>query len=367
MHMSRLPRHLANRPTLGLRNVSFLLACSIPLTHAYQVEAAIGDRVELSSSIPQKLDPACRDRFMREAPPAWKNLQQTTNGFQVKVAYVSEYESTRGNRRNERNWTFCVAADGVGKLVLEEEDNIVDAVNERYSFRVIRRATAVPYQLDKCALVPPTEEPKTGAAMRANSSFLSSMWNIWWVPLDFIVTNKNFTIIAAEGCRGKTEGTAEEVVSIAFKYEGPPLGRPHCSPGAVYWASFLPSRSWAVQESGVTGVSNGDEKLAIRVVNRFQDWLNGGPFPASVTLEYQDLKDDRLVEFREARLDQLQASTRASDEFRLQRYGINESSVPALSPPNRSLRIALIGLGVVGIIVAVAMFFFSRRAAAKTA
>lgn len=330
--------------------------------------ADIGDRVQLDGSVPEKLEPEVRDRFLKEAPLAWKELRSRLKEFQVRVDHsvASEGRDNEVDRR-DRRWEFCVGSSLSQKLVVENGSIDIYGANDKYSFRVHRQSANRFYQLVECIPWSPREsedQPLAGAAMKDSASFVDGMWSVWWVPLDYILSHDGFELIAAEGGRG---GVQDGAVKVAFRYQGPVIPKPYCAPGAIYWAELHPSRSWVVLRSGVAGLANGGETLNLQVTMDYQEGREGVPFPSKILLEYEDATRNQLVEARETRFGTWAALSHSSDEFYLPYYGISESSVPSLTSPNNVHRMIVMLVGTAGIVAAVWIIIASRSRPAKDA
>ena len=334
----------------GHTAVLFLMGiCVVCFGAVREVHAGFGDPATLAGLEPKRLDPACRDRFLKDAPQAWTALKGRLKAFEVRVKNREEWNAPRGDRKTSNEWVYCVSPDGGRKMVVAGDSLSILGANERYTFSVSRTAEGMPFALNDCIVWKPgTSQPLIGDLSRSDA-FLDYMWSIWWVPLDYILSTDGFKLTAAESA---VNHRGEEVVRVAYRYEGHPIENPHCERGAVYWAELLPSRLWAVTSSGVAGISQRDgTALNLRVTSTLQDWFGEGPFPKLVLLEYEDSTKHRIVEFRETKLDQPQPFTRSSDEYFLPNYGISENSVPALGAPP-SWRVKVVSLGLLGVFAA---------------
>lgn len=323
----------------------------------------VGDRAELSDLAPKNLDPIVRDRFLKEARSAQANLQASTRNLQVRVHQLDTLRTRNKTRSIDRQWLVCVGDDPSKVLVFQEgKKKSISAANGRYSFQVHQASADVPYQLDKGVATEPGsyDNPLASLGLQTSFGLLESAARIWWVPLEYILNNSGFKLIAAESHDAET---GQEVVKIAYRYEGKPIPHPGCYPGAIYWAELLPSRSWIVLRSGVINLTGDEGRVAnIRTSLKYQTGLNGDPFPAEFVLEVADAKTNELFDVRTTRLEQPVALTRPDDEFYLPHYGISEATVPEIHAQWLSIRATLIMGGMVGILLALAIFLVARRA-----
>jgi hypothetical protein len=339
----------------ALISVTFLAG---PIGIAIAAHGELGDPVSLGDLAPKTLDPACRDRFLRDAPRSWNELKGKLKDFEVRLTNSEKWEAQNGDGETQNEWLYCVSEDARRALVTREDGTDITVSNERYTFAVTRSSLKLAYSLTGLEVWNPDKKQPLIGPLIENYSFLESMWSVWWVPLDFILGNDGFKLTAAE-CTSNQLG--EEVVRIAFRYEGEPIGKPCCEPGAVYWAELLPTKDWAVTSSGVVDLPDGTgTRLNLRVASTLQDWFGGGPFPATVTLEYEDSEKHQLVEVRETRFEHPKACSLDSGEYFLTSYGISEDSVPSLTG-STPYRVRVILIATFGVLIAV----FLLRAASR--
>jgi hypothetical protein len=295
------------------------------LAHTGVCDGKVGDRAVLDGFAPRTIEPACQERFLKEAPPAWQALQDRLVGFEVAVEHQSLSETRPADKEE---LTFCVLSQKSRKLVLTGKDaSEIGAANERYTFAVNRLAGTS--YLDECEVWRENSVQPLAMPVRMCNGFLESMWSIWWVPLDAIVENSAFKLVGAQFAAGEN---GQEIVKVAYRYEGPRIVKPPCQPNAVYWAELSPAQSWVVLRSGVTNMSDeGGIALRIRVTSRYQDWFGGGPFPAESVLEYEESKRNIITDVQETRFGEPRKCERPEAEVFLPFYGISESVVPGLS------------------------------------
>jgi hypothetical protein len=300
-----------------------------------------------------KLIESCRQRFLDEAPRAWQAIQNELISLEVRVVERTKEE---GAAASVQSWLFCVGSHPDRRLAVAEGDRKAFATNERYSFSVDRAAINLPFTLLSC-------EPWERGARQPGvylvgptQTALASMWSVWWVPLPYVVEHADFVMVGAE-C-----GPSDDApMTVVYRYDGRPVASPMCVPGAFYWAELEPTRSWAVVRSGVIGLVDGSRTtLAARVTTKYGMGLHNAPFPAKVVLDYEDLRRNRIVETRETTFSSLKSSTRPDDDYFLATYGLSESSLQILTP-HRAWRIGALTLSVLGMAIAVALFWWLGR------
>lgn len=333
--------------------VTTSLAIVCALIPQAALSAVLGERADFKAVL-GTVDETCHNRFLSEAPVAWRQLQDGLRGFEVKLSYRSEFETGKKGpdaiKRTAHDWVYCVAAEPSRELA--DDGEYVSAINERYSFQV--KDGAGSHVLLKCEpWEAGGEQPVFGRLNLTRGQFRSPA-RIWWVPLSFILETDGFKLVTAE-CSTKD---GQEIVKIAYRYEGPLIQSPHCAPAAIYWAELSPADSWAVIRSGVDGLENGT--LRTRTTTELQRF-GDVPFPHRAVLAYEE--GGRIVEFRETIFQSPQPLQRASEEFFLPFYGISESSVDILEP-NRGWRIAMLVVGLFGVVASLVILrrTFGRKA-----
>jgi hypothetical protein len=306
---------------------------------------------------PGEIDQACRDRFLSEAPNAWKNLKEQLVEFEVELLYR---KGTGTKVKLQREWTYCVGKDMTQRLAIRDQGAGAFAINERYLFAVHREKPDGPYQLDTCDLATVGETNALVGTLWVNQNLIASMTNLWWVPFDFVLANDDFVLIRAE-C--DFEERNKEMVRVAYQYRGKQRASPPCIPGSTYWAELSPGDSWAVVRSGVDDVGDEEERVRVNVTNRFQGWFRDGPFPKEVRWELVNSKTGESIQYEAAVYSVPQRISRDRNEFFLPYYGISESSVDILKS-HEGWRIALVYIGIVGFALALYLLFrFGRRTA----
>ncbi|MGC8640820.1 MAG: hypothetical protein ACP5XB_13195 [Isosphaeraceae bacterium] len=340
--------------------VPFLLVIGLSAASTQVGRAAVGDRGGFNGLAPKRMEQSVRDRFLKEAAPAWNDLRSRLGDLVVVIDADGEWLGRDERvRHSSFHASFCMGTAS-HYLVTREERNKIDGANQRYSFSVHRGIATKPYRLVSCELTSSDQvQIYAGGALMTCLPYVGAMWSVWWVPLPYILQHDGFKLIAAEGGRSEPEG---ETVRVAFRYEGAMIPVPTCIPGAVYWAELAPQRSWVVLRSGVIGLALGGQSANTLVVLKYQGGEGAVTLPSRVRMDWEDPQKGRVFESRVARLSAPAASSRGPEEFYLPYYGISESSVPTLVPHGSHFRWAAIALSSVGIVVAIwILAFYGRR------
>jgi hypothetical protein len=301
---------------------------------AFSVAADLGPP-PIVESLPTTIDEICKERFLRDAPPAWRKVRDRLRGIELEHTYIDHRPSGKDQPDQEvYSSTYCVMKDGEGSITrLLERDKKIDVANSRYCFTAERAADAYamkPFSLKACESWKQGDaQPLPGHIEAAEAKF-SMFSNVWWLPIEKVLADSDFKVIGAD-CRVGSAG--DEVVRMVFRYDDNASNDYFLQPDGVYWVELLPSRFWAVWRSGVTSsVSkhvDTDAPFWTRVTTGYQEW-DGVPLPKEVRIEVVDGRTNALVRVQENRFGPPSKCTRSSEEFFLPYYGFADDPLPSI-------------------------------------
>jgi hypothetical protein len=301
--------------------------------------------------LPTTIDTDCRERFLKEAPAAWKTLRERLNGIELDLTYADHHPTETGPDPEPLKSTYCILKDGVSRRL--DRGQSIDVTNSRYSFKLKVSESASSYSL---AEVEPwhrnVPQPLVGWLDVAEQN-LSMGSNIWWMPIEKVLVNDDFKMTGAAYGLNKA---GEDVVRIVYRYTGVASDvDPNLQPDGVYWSELLPKRFWVVESSGLTSslkkVSLYSTPFRTRVTTRFQEW-NGVPLPEEVRIEAADLRTNVVLRVQRNRFGPPRECTRSNKQFFLPHYGISEASIPQIESGLPDRRLGILAAGVVFLILA---------------
>lgn len=339
-----MPNHARSRAVSGAIFAVFTIGAACSIT-------AGGDAPANAESLPTTIDATCRERFLKEAAPAWKVVRERSRGIELELTYVDHHPNDRKHDPEPLTSTYCSLSDGVSRRL--DRGTSVDVTNSRYSFKVRMPEPDTPYSLAEVNRWRRGDPQPMAGWLDVAEQNLSMGSNIWWTPMDKVLANEGFEMTGAE--YGTSE-TGEEVVKIVYRYNGKASDvDPDLQPDGVFWAELLPSRFWMIERSGVissmTAYTHYSIPFRCRVTTRFQEW-NGVPVPREVRIESVDQRSDTLVRLQENRFGTPRECTRPTEEFFLPHYGLSEESIPPIESGPSGAQRWLIPAGVVLLILA---------------
>jgi hypothetical protein len=318
--------------------------------------ADVGQRIKLDEFVPREIENSTRERFIKDAPQAWKSLQAQLSNIQAFIEQRTDSLASPESKvaHRESKWSLCVGNNMSELLISDRDGTRIEAVNEGYSFRVVRRGVGSAYQLDAAV----RRRRVASIALSESTRMINGMWNAWWVSFEHILTHDDFKIVGARKLGGNPPGST---VSVAFRYDGPSISGPPCATGAVYWAELDPARSWVVLRGGVTGFAFRGETVNILSTVKYQQTLNGIMFPSQILLQYEDVKRGQITEEQVTQVHSLESSPHNSAEFYLPHYNISESSIPAPNDAGTRWRSLAIWMSIIGIGIAIVLIMSAKR------
>ena len=300
-----------------------------------------GDPPARVDPLPTTIDATCRDRFLKEAVPACKQLRERLRGIELELMLFDRCPSDDVAPDPTMLATYGILKDGVtrrlDRIYLADARGAlgflqsIDVTNSGYSFSVGRRART--YSVRQCVPWSRGEPQPLAGWLDVAEQNLAMGSNIWWLPIEEILANADFEMTGAE-CNASTSG--DEVVRIVYRFSGKEsASESDLPPEAVYWAELLPARFWIVVRSGVT--TSGTESLSrgpmqAQVTTRFQEW-DGVPLPKEIRLEYFDLRRNVVVRVQEHRFGLPRGFNGTADEFFLPHYGFSDDPLPCEPGP----------------------------------
>ncbi len=320
---------------------------------------AVSDALVGLDSLPTAVDVGCRERFLKEAPLAWRAARQRLRGFELELTY-SEHEpdAPRQSPSKPKTSIYCVLSDGTSRRLTR--DDKVDITNSEYGFTVARPGDA--YFLSDCQLWQAgAQQPLIGWLDIAESN-LAMGFNAWWLPMEKMLANPAFVMTGAE-CGVSKEG--DEIVRIVYRYTGKEVPNEfYLEPGGVYWAEMCPARHWVAVRSGITSSEfggSGNSPFQAIVTTRFQEW-DGAPLPEEVKVVSRNPQTGVVLRVQENRFGTPRACTRPIEEFFLTHYGISESSIPRLEGKLGRRRLAILVTSIAVLILAWLVYKQSKKA-----
>ena len=325
--MSCRPRMLA---------ISHALLALFSLGDATCVGADV-DRPAHVDRLPTTIDAKCRERFLTEAALAWEKQRERLRGVELELTFFDhrtgddqEQCSKTGACTSCRMYepvttTYCIMNDGVTRRL--DRDDVIDVMNNRYSFKVLRSANG-------CSLADfelwqhGHPQPLVGWIDVAEMN-LSMGTNLWWLPIQKVMADDDFKMTGA-GCGVNDAG--DEVVRVVYRYADKASSDYLFQPDGVYWAELVPARFWVVARSGVTSsmTKHYDTSVpfCVHVTTSYQEW-NGVPLPKEVRREVVDLQNNVVARLQENRFGTPKACSRPIEEFFLPFYGLSDDPVPS--------------------------------------
>ena len=314
--------------------------------------AADGHLSDPATSLPTSIDDQCRTRFLKEAPPAWKQLRERLRGFELELTYVDHRpDEDAGSIKDSSTSTYSILNDGVSRRL--DRGKSIDVTNSRYSFKVKASEPANIYSLAEIDLWQQgAPQPMAGWLDIAEMNVAMTS-NIWWMPIETMLANNDFKIAGVDCGQDKT---GNEVVRIVYRYTGKASDFDlNLQPDGVYWAELIPARFWIVMRSGLTSsmtkYSLEEMPFKAQVTTSYQEW-NGVPLPALVRIESVNLQRNVVVRLQENRFGPPRACTRPLEEFYLPFYGLSEKCIPPVEDRLFSSRFWIVAAGVVCMIFA---------------
>ena len=312
-----------------LRTLTVMLAIVAILPQGeptcFAADSAMPAGVDL---LPTTVDATCRERFLTEAMPAWKQLQERLRGIELDLTWADYYPNDEGNPAPPPILsTYCILKDGVSRR--HERDSSIDVTNSRYSFRV--RRGDIP-TLKYCELWHP-DSPQPMAGWLEDVEFILAMGsNIFCMPVAKILADDDFQMTGADF--GVNEA-GDEVARVVYNYMGKASEEDSMlQPGNVFWAELLPSQFWLVSRSGMTSSKTTRSPqwtpFEVHVTTSFQVW-NGSPLPERIRIESVDLQQEVITHVRENRFGPPRDCVRPLGEFCLPHYGFPEDPLPSIA------------------------------------
>jgi len=293
-------------------------------------------------SLPTSIDVKCQERFLNEAPPAWKTLGERLRGIELEHTYVDYRPTdTKEPDREVYSSTYCILKDGVSRRLAREQ--VIDVMNSRYSFSVRRAVDAdslKPFSLKYCERWrQDAPQPQAGWIDVAELK-LAMFSTISWLPMEKILTDADFQMTGADT---RVNDQGDEVVRIVYRYTADASNDFLLQPDGVYWAELRPRRFWVVVRSGITSSltkhDDTDAPFRERMTIRYQEW-DGVPLPEGVRVEVVDVANNAVVRIQENRFGPPRACSRPVEEFFLPHYGLSDDPLPSIpaqcGPPSSS-------------------------------
>lgn len=314
-----------------------------------------------AATLPIAIDARCRDRFLDEAVPAWKQLRERLRGFELELAYLDHRPEEKEPDAAPLTSTYCVLSDGVSRQL--HRDDKLDVTNSQYSFKVSRSGDA--YHLSGCELWQKSRPQPLVGWLDVAEMKLAVGSSIWWLPFETLMADKHFVMTGADY---GVSHAGEELVRVAYRYVNKVSNDYLLQPDGIYWAEMLPERFWVVVQSGVisspTEHYDTDTPFRTRLTTRYQTW-DGVPFPEDVRYEVVDMKRNVVVRVQENRFGTPRACTRTIDEFYLPHYGLSESSILQIDKGRTNRQLVSIATGIAVLFFAWLLYKRSRVRSAE--
>lgn len=305
--------------------ISYSVLALFALGEAIGVGAGVEPSAHLTP-LPTTIDASCRERFMKEALPAWTQLNERLRGLELKLTFLDHRPEDKEHDGSQWSFTYCRRVDGVSRQL--HRDDKVDVTNSRYSFKVSPSDNG--YYLSERELWQRGGSQPLVGWIEDIESKLAAGSSIWYVPLATVVADKDFVMTGADRA---ANDAGDEVVRIVYRYADKASVNYALQPDGVYWAELLPKRFWAVSRSGVisspTKHYDTDVPFCVSVTTRFQEW-DGVPFPEEVRDEVVDMKRNVVVRVHVTKLGTPRACTRPIEEFFLPFYGLSDDALPPI-------------------------------------
>lgn len=305
--------------------LAIIVLCALGVAFSTDADAVPPAIVE---SLPTTIDPNCRERFLTEAVPAWKDRKARLRGIEIELTWADHYPTdTEHPDPPMLLSTYCILHDGVSRRLDRGES--VDVTNGRYSFKVRRSGDT--YALKYCERWGQDGPQPLAGWLEEADGLLAMDTAVWWLPIEGMLVNEDFDLTGA--ARGVNDA-GDDTVWLVWRYTGEASDSDVClQPDGVYWAELIPARNWIVARSGVisslTRHSLTSMPFEARVTTRHQEW-NGVPMPAVNRVEAVDLRENVVIRIQEYRFGTPRKCTRPTDDFFLPRYGISDDPLPSM-------------------------------------
>jgi hypothetical protein len=228
-------------------------------------------------------------------------------------------------------------------------------VNPRYHFAVTRRAKEPAWQLSSLKEISQGDSfTKYGPFEHDYRWYVCSGFQVVGVPLEEILQDSEFELRTARFLQ--QSGGERRLVLVEARYLGPKKGWRR--EGGLYWAKLDPEKQWLIVEAGVRREAEEEkQELTYQQVNG-DIW-----FPQ--TLVYSIV--DRVRRYKQVRTFQFSEPTRCElpdEQFYLPYYGISEEVLGTVQP-RRRVALALLGLGIAGLVGATLIWRSVRNRAVR--
>ena len=165
--------------------ISYSVLALFALGEAIGVGAGVEPSAHLTP-LPTTIDASCRERFMKEALPAWTQLNERLRGHELKLTFLDHRPEDKEHDGSQWSFTYCRRVDGVSRQL--HRDDKVDVTNSRYSFKVSPSDNG--YYLSERELWQRGGSQPLVGWIEDIESKLAAGSSVWYVPLATVVADK---------------------------------------------------------------------------------------------------------------------------------------------------------------------------------
>jgi len=296
------------------------------------------------------------ERFLREAPPAWTELNRLEQSIQCTVTENVDNHET--GMKSEIIYSFNANQGSFrGKYVMLsgdlDADETIRCTNSRYSFRLRRTKAADPFDIR-------TIEPIVGGALGAKSLIrtiekyrVGSVWRMLYTrPIDSLLRDQLLKISAATDADG--------LVRLTFLVDDARGDGPRVISGT---ATLDPSLNWVIRECELV-VAFADGNAIIRASTQFNSLVFEKAFPSHHVCEVLDEISKKVLLRQDFEFSEVKPGDVAESECRLSAFGLPEPTNLERSSGSRLAFILIIN-GSILLILAVVLKKRFRRSPEK--
>lgn len=342
-----MQQNLACAPSHFKLNLTVLLAVGL---------CTLGSR-----ALADSIDESCLERLKREGPPRWAEAARLMDDIEVEChkTTTSEVLGNEGKAvRRETKFVWKVSWDPSRSRRLVDLYTVNvgvrsrRAINPDYRFQVAQTDKGGQWQVVSCRKAEGAGEFEKYESHEKDYIWaMESGYRLIGINLNEFIVNKEFKITSVRYLPGDEEDRRR--VRLEADYLG---GKgSYRRPGASYWVELAPGNSWLIVRGGL---KLPDKEIEESQDVTYQTTTSGVSFPAMLhynrTVASEPSSIDETSHFKRPT-----KTTLSDDEYYLTHYGISESVLETTST-RPMFRIFIFNLGILGLIVALALFLRAK-------